>query len=143
MDAGIYLSAAGALAAEARLDVVANNIANVETPGFKRSFTLVRERPPEAAAFWREAYPSMGTIASNSEVARGAGYDVLDTFVLPASAWWDEYYRPIQARIESLRERARDDADLTAAIAETEREIALYARHGSSYGYVFYLLRVR
>jgi flagellar basal-body rod protein FlgF len=50
VDAGIYLSAAGALAAEARLDVVANNIANVETPGFKRSFTLVRERPPEAAS---------------------------------------------------------------------------------------------
>jgi len=50
VDAGIYLSAAGALAAEARLDVVANNIANVETPGFKRSFTLVRERPPEAVA---------------------------------------------------------------------------------------------
>ena len=104
---------------------------------------LTDERPPEAAAFWREAYPSMGTIASNSEAARGAGYDVLDTFVLPASAWWDEYYRPLQARIESLRERARDDADLTAAIAETEREIALHVRHGTSYGYVFYLLRAR
>ena len=48
MDSGIYLSAAGAIAAEARLDVVANNIANIETPGFRRAFTLQRERPPEA-----------------------------------------------------------------------------------------------
>ena len=48
MDTGIYLNAAGALAAEARLDVIANNIANVDTPGFKKSFTLQRERPPEA-----------------------------------------------------------------------------------------------
>lgn len=104
---------------------------------------LTEDRPAEAVAFWREAYPSMGTIASNSEAARAAGYDVLDTFVLPASAWWDEYYRPLQARIESLRERARTDADLAGAIAETAREISVYARYGASYGYVFYLLRTR
>ncbi len=48
MDSGIYLNAAGALAAEARMDVIANNIANVETPGFKRSFTLQSTRPPAA-----------------------------------------------------------------------------------------------
>lgn len=104
---------------------------------------LTEDRPAEVVAFWREAYPSMGTIASNSEAARSAGYDVLDAFVLPASAWWDEYYRPLQARVETLRERAREDADLASAISETEREISLYERHGTSYGYVFYLLRAR
>ena len=48
VDSGIYLSATGAIAAEARLDVIANNLANIETPGFKKSFTLQRERPAEA-----------------------------------------------------------------------------------------------
>lgn len=106
--------------------------------------TWLTDPPPaEAAVFWREAHPSMGTLASNIVVARGAGFDVLDTFVLPESAWWDEYYRPLQARIASLRERARQDAGLATTIAETEREISLYARWGTSYGYVFYLLRAR
>jgi serine/threonine-protein kinase HipA len=106
--------------------------------------TWLTDAPPaEAAAFWREAYPALGTSASNTEAARGAGYEVLGTFPLPASAWWDGYYRPLQARIEAHRERARQDPGLAAAIAETEREIALYARHGESYGYVFYLLRAR
>ncbi len=104
---------------------------------------LAEDRPSEALAFWREAYPSMGTVESNSAAAHAAGYDVLDSFVLPASAWWEEYYRPLQARLESLRPRARAEPDLASAIAETEREISLYARHGASYGYVFYLLRVR
>lgn len=104
--------------------------------------TWLTDSPPaEAADFWREAYPRMGTIASNSATAREAGFEVLDTFVLPAPAWWDEYYRPLEARMASLRERAREDADLATAIAETEREIALHTRHGTSYGYVFYLLR--
>ncbi len=102
---------------------------------------LTDARPEEAVAFWREAYPTMGTLASNVAAAREAGFEVLDTFVLPESAWWDEYYRPLQARVEALRERAREDADLATAISETEREVALYAHHGASYGYVFYLLR--
>ncbi|MFY0526781.1 class I SAM-dependent methyltransferase [Archangium gephyra] len=106
--------------------------------------TWLTDSPPaEAADFWREAYPRMGTIASNSATAREAGFEVLDTFVLPAPAWWDEYYHPLEARMASLRERARGDADLSTAIAETEREIDLYTRYGTSYGYVFYLLRTR
>ncbi|QRN96901.1 class I SAM-dependent methyltransferase [Archangium violaceum] len=104
---------------------------------------LTGSPPDKAAAFWREAYPTMGTIASNGAAARAAGFEVLDTFVLPESAWWDEYYAPLRARIESLRARAREDALLATAIAETEREISLYSRHGSSYGYVFYLLQSR
>ena len=83
----------------------------------------------------------MGTVASNSAVARAAGYEVLETFALPASAWWDEYYRPLEARVAAFREQALKDEALATALAETEREISLYARHGASYGYVFYLLR--
>lgn len=44
----MYLSAAGSLAAETRMDVIANNLANVDTPGFKRSFAVFQERLNEA-----------------------------------------------------------------------------------------------
>jgi serine/threonine-protein kinase HipA len=105
--------------------------------------TWLTEAPPaEAAAFWREGYPSMGTLASNAAVARDAGYQVLDTFTLPASAWWDDFYRPLQERMAALRAEAATDPALTEAIASAAREIDLYARFGDSYGYVFYLLRV-
>jgi serine/threonine-protein kinase HipA len=85
----------------------------------------------------------MGTVASNVAAAVAAGFEVLDTFALPASAWWDEYYRPLQARREALRARALTDVDLADAIAGAGREIDLYERWGASYGYVFYLLRAR
>lgn len=45
---GIYLSSAGSLAAETRMDVVANNLANVDTPGFKRAFSVFQERLTES-----------------------------------------------------------------------------------------------
>lgn len=43
MSKGIYTALSGAMAQNARLDTVANNLANVNTPGFKRDGQLFRE----------------------------------------------------------------------------------------------------
>ena len=43
---GTYLSAAGLSNEQARQDVIANNLANVETGGFKRHLTMFQERRP-------------------------------------------------------------------------------------------------
>lgn len=96
----------------------------------------------EAVAFWREAYPSMGTVASNTAIAREAGYQVLGTFALPASAWMEEYYRPLRERMSALRTEAADNPALSEVIASTAQEIEFYERYGDTYGYVFYLLGV-
>jgi flagellar basal body rod protein FlgG len=45
---GLYLSATGVLTNSYRQDVIANNLANAETVGFKRSLALFRERRTEA-----------------------------------------------------------------------------------------------
>ncbi len=100
---------------------------------------LVDDPPDEPRRFWDAAYPSMGTIAVNRRRTEAAGLEVLDTFSLPPSAWWDEYYTPLLARAAALRPTA--DASLAALLDETERETDLFRRHGASYGYVFYLLR--
>ena len=64
---------------------------------------------------------------------------MLDSFALPPSTWWDEYYTLLLENVGRLRPTA--DAELMAAIEETEREIEMYRRFGHSYGYVFYLMR--
>src|SRR6187455_217161 len=45
---GLYQSAAGIQASSYRQDVIANNIANAETSGFKRDVALFKERLTEA-----------------------------------------------------------------------------------------------
>jgi SAM-dependent methyltransferase len=102
--------------------------------------TWLTDSPPEEPLeFWRAAYPTMGTIEENCRRANRAGLTVLDTFVLPESAWWDEYYTPLAGRIAELRPAA--DASLAAVLDETEREIALFRQYSDHYGYVFYLSR--
>jgi len=91
----------------------------------------------ELAAFWREAYPDMGTVERNVARAESAGFEPLDWWPLPAAAWWDDFYTPLIGRLAALEA----DPALAAPIAETRREIELFRRYGDSYGYVFYLLR--
>ena len=47
---GLYLSASGVLTNSYRQDVIANNIANAETVGFRRDLALFQERLTEAQA---------------------------------------------------------------------------------------------
>jgi SAM-dependent methyltransferase len=102
---------------------------------------LSETRSEELAAFWREAYPAMGSVADNLARAGRAGFEACDWFALPPSAWWDDYYTPLLQRIRDLAPDA--DPAQAAVIAETEREIDLYRRHHEVYGYVFYLMRAR
>jgi len=45
---GLYISAAGALVQDSRMDVIANNVANTATPGFKGDFAQFMVRSHEA-----------------------------------------------------------------------------------------------
>ena len=100
---------------------------------------LGETRSEEVRAFWREAYPAMGSIADNLARAERAGFEVCGWFALPPSAWWDDYYTPLLQRIEDLAPDA--DPAQAAIIAETERELDFYRRYHDVYGYVFYLMR--
>jgi flagellar basal-body rod protein FlgF len=48
MPYGLYISAAGAHAQSERLQVLTNNLANVDTPGFKRELAVLQARHAEA-----------------------------------------------------------------------------------------------
>lgn len=72
--------------------------------------TWLTETPPsEATQYWADNYPQMTTAKENERKIRAEGFDILDTFVLPPSDWWDEYLTPIKRQIESLRSQAAHD----------------------------------
>ncbi|MGB5947831.1 MAG: class I SAM-dependent methyltransferase [Parvibaculum sp.] len=92
---------------------------------------------PEAAVFWEDAYPGMGSVASNGEAAARAGYRLIGRIVLPTEEWWQDYYMPMRAKLAGMR---RTYGELPV-FDEMEREICLFERHADEYGYVFYALR--
>ncbi|GAA4434330.1 flagellar hook basal-body protein [Bremerella cremea] len=58
---GLYISAEGAQAQSRRLEVIANNLANVNTPGFKSEFAILEARDSEAINEYLDS-PGSGSI---------------------------------------------------------------------------------
>ena len=61
---GLYLSASGVLTNSYRQDVIANNIANAETVGFKKDLSILQQRPTAAQQLgrWNQTDPALEPI---------------------------------------------------------------------------------
>lgn len=115
-------------------------------PGGYLAFTenvwLQPDPPDKVHHWWVSRYPEMGTAETCRAVAEHAGYEVLGEFVLPETAWWPEYYLPMQARIERLRVRYQDDAKALSVLDECMEEIDIYRAFSDYYSYAFFILKL-
>lgn len=97
--------------------------------------------PPAPRAFLQAAYPAIQDVQANLVDLRGAGYELVGYFVLPESAWWNDYYTPLERRLKKMGRKFRAEKD-RAVLDHTRQEIELYREHARHYGYVFYVGRV-
>jgi ubiquinone/menaquinone biosynthesis C-methylase UbiE len=98
---------------------------------------------PEAVAFWNDCYPAITSVSETRAIAENAGYEVVATFPLPGSVWWDNYYMPLQERLPDLKKAAAGNPNAESFVAFSEREIEIFREHGDEYGYEFFILRSR
>lgn len=103
---------------------------------------LKPEVPPEVREFWNAAYPAIRGIPENQEMVRAAGYDLVESFVLPESAWWN-YYAPIERKLPGLEARYAGDPQALEVLAAERQEIAMFRGYCDCYGYVFFVARRR
>ncbi len=114
-------------------------------PGGAVAFTepvwLVDAPPPEIADWWLAEYPALTDDRGVRAQVEAAGFATVTSFVLPPSAWWDQYYEPMGARVDDLRARLPEDetADEVASIAE--REIDQFRRFSDCYSYAFFVVQ--
>ena len=99
------------------------------------------EPPAECAAFWEREYPAIRTTAALLEAVDACGYRTVGHFPLPASAWWDDYYRPLQDNLTAFRKRHRDAPDAQELADQCQNEIDVWHAHSAFYGYEFLVLR--
>ncbi|HJL03786.1 MAG TPA: class I SAM-dependent methyltransferase [Polyangiaceae bacterium LLY-WYZ-15_(1-7)] len=97
--------------------------------------------PPEEVREVFAEYPGMGTEQDVRALLEREGWDTLGSFGLSDAAWWDEFYAPMEARLEEMRERYAGDAEALEILRELAREPAMHRRHGATYGYTFFIAR--
>ena len=77
------------------------------------------------------------------EAIEACGYETLGHFPLPASAWWDDYYRPLQDNVSGFRKRHHAVPDAQKLADECQREMDIWSDYSEFYGYEFCVLRAR
>jgi len=97
--------------------------------------------PDEAARFWSEGYPAMTDVDTNLGTLESAGYVPIAHFALPEADWWDNYYSPLERRLEALKNKYKDNHDAITFLEGERKEITVYRQYAQRYGYVFYIAR--
>jgi ubiquinone/menaquinone biosynthesis C-methylase UbiE len=103
---------------------------------------LTSDIPDEPRQFWTRNYPAMRGVKENARSAVQCGFELVEFFTLPESAWWTDYYGPMDTRLRTLRDQYRGDDEAIAVIESSAEQIDLYRRFPGYYGYVFYVLRM-
>jgi len=102
---------------------------------------LQEDRASEAADFFASAYPAMADPPSIIRMIRDTGYRPVSDFTLPDSAWWNDYYGPLERKLPALRHKYAHDQSALGVIAATETEIDMRRRFPNVYGYQFFVAR--
>lgn len=100
------------------------------------------KRPKEIETYWQDNYPHIDTASAKLAQLEQAGYQPLGYFVLPQSAWWENYYAPLQDSFAAFlaRHEGSDDADQAQAlVTASQEEIARYQAYHSYYSYGMYV----
>lgn len=69
------------------------------------------------------------------------GYMLLEMFVVPKNTWWDEYYCPLEKRIQELRTKYSTDAKVLASLDKEQHEVEEFKNNPKYHGSVFYIMQ--
>ena len=96
--------------------------------------------PTACKQFFAAEYPAMVDTAANLSVIESTGYRVIRNFILPQTAWLENYYAPLENRLPSLQVEYSGDPAMLKMIDRIHTEIEMYRKYAEWYGYVFYVM---
>jgi cyclopropane fatty-acyl-phospholipid synthase-like methyltransferase len=98
-------------------------------------------RPTEIEEHWNNEYPQIDTASNKMRILEENGFSPVGYFYLPESSWINNYYQPIEDRIDAFLKK-HNNSDLAKGIVEAEQnEIRKYRTYKDYLSYGFYVAR--
>lgn len=102
---------------------------------------LKPDPPKECWDYLAPECPFLTDIQGNLNIMKETGFRVIEYFILPESAWMDTYYIPLEKRLNLLHEKYLNDKEKLKMIEYIQKEIVLYRKYSSYYGYIFFVMQ--
>jgi ubiquinone/menaquinone biosynthesis C-methylase UbiE len=99
---------------------------------------------------WRRLLKRDGYLIIHYQVSRVAdvlpripqlGYSLEDTVPLPEAAWWTEFYKPIEEKMDILRHKYRNNADALKLLNQYKTEMDMVKKNPSNFSCAFYIMK--
>ena len=86
-------------------------------------------------------HDAIKTVSSKLKEISSYGYKLVNHFSLPEDAWWTEYYRPLETRIEELHMRFKNRPKALEMLEKHQDEIDMVKRRPQEHRSSFYIMQ--
>jgi len=69
------------------------------------------------------------------------GYKLADTVSLPEDAWWIEFYKPMEEKMDALLQKYRNSSDALKLLNKYKREIKMVKKNPRNFSAAFYIMK--
>jgi ubiquinone/menaquinone biosynthesis C-methylase UbiE len=99
------------------------------------------KRPEKIQDFWNQDYPEIDTAGAKISVLEKHGFVLEGFFNLSEETWIQNYYQPLEMRLEAFLKR-HNYVELAVKVADdTKAEIDLFQTYKKYYSYGFYIAK--
>ena len=81
------------------------------------------------------------TVSNKLKKIPSCGYELIDYFSLPEDAWWTEYYKPLEIRIEELRVKHENNSEALKTLKKYQNEVDMVKRNPKEYSSAFFVMQ--
>ncbi len=69
------------------------------------------------------------------------GYSLVDTVLLPADAWWTEFYEPLEGKMVTLLHKYGDSVDALELLGQLQSEMVMVKKSPRDFRSAFYIMK--
>ncbi len=101
----------------------------------------LKDDPTPEAKKWCQDYKDIKSIPDNFILFKKNGYKMIGHFTLPVSAWLEDYYAPMQARLNALRPKYKNNKAAAKYLDASQAEIDGFKKCSDYVGYEFFVAK--
>jgi ubiquinone/menaquinone biosynthesis C-methylase UbiE len=86
-------------------------------------------------------HDDLGNLTEKRRQISQCGYELINHFVLSENIWWNEYYAPLEKKLDEVRAKHTSAQKSITVLDEDQREIDTFKRAPQRYRSVFFIMR--
>jgi len=86
-------------------------------------------------------HDEVGDLAKKTEMIHRLGYILVDHIIISGDTWWKEYFKPLQTKIDNVRDRCQGDAKALAFLQSRQTEIDTFNKDRVKNGSVIFVIQ--